>query len=177
MATGRGDSGYTDMSMGGRMAKDDPRCEAVGRLDSFHASLGMSHHFLSSSDKVDIKKIQHTLFKLMGEIPCAEDNKVKYFDKYGGVTQNDVDTLEEYRLNIAMELDKKYGGQSDWTLYGEDGFNSSILTKASTDLRAAERSIVELRNLGYVIRDEILAFINRLDKTLYALSKKYKEES
>lgn len=177
MLKGRGDYGYTDMMMGGRMPKDDERSDAVGELDSLHASLGLIHHFLDSSDREHMITIQKSLINLMGEIPCKEENKVKYLVKFGGLKHEDLDYLYSWVESLADKLDEELGGQNTWSLYGQRGFNSALLFKASTDIRRCERRVVKLKHMGYLIRDEILSFINRLDKLVYMLAKKYEDEN
>ena len=170
---GRGDTGYTDLCLGGSVMKDDRRIEAVGDIDEFHATLGLCQSVLRQSDAHTILKIQKCLTNLMGEIPCADNNKELYIKRFGGINKDDITFLDSYKDVLAEELDNKHGGQSTWSLYGEKGEASAKLDYSGTVCRRCERRIVHLQNFQYSIRNEIIVYLNRLSKVLYLLARNY----
>ena len=170
---GRGDAGYTDLCLGGKVSKDDARIYTVGDIDEFHATLGLCHSILKESDKKTFLNIQNCLTTLMGEIPCLDENKESYIEKFGGITKKDVQFLDDLKNEIATELDDRNNGQSTWSLYGEKGEASARLDYSGTVCRRCERQVVFLKNLGYDIRDELIVYLNRLSKVLYLFARIY----
>lgn len=172
---GRGDDGTTDLCMGKSVSKCDSRINVVGDIDEFHATLGLCHEFLDCRERDNLLKIQRTLTKLMGEISCDDDKKSSYLEKFGGISQNDIDDLNNYKDIIADELNvSKQLDTFKWSLYGERGPASARLDYSGTVCRRCERQLVSLSN-EYSVRSEIVVYMNRLSKVLYLLARFYEK--
>jgi ATP:cob(I)alamin adenosyltransferase len=167
----KGDSGFTDLCLGGRVSKTDSRIQVVGEIDLFHATMGLCHEFIrGSAIYEDFVSIQKDLTLLMGEICC--DDFEKYYEKFGGITGEHVNKLDSILMLIAEELDSRGTKQSGWSYYGEKGPASARLDYAGTVCRKCEISILSLQG-DYNIRSEICSYMNRLSKVLYLYARKF----
>ena len=66
--TGPGDDGTTDL-LGARVAKDDPRIDALGSLDEATSAIGLARS-LAAEDRVreDLVAVQRDLYQIMAEL-------------------------------------------------------------------------------------------------------------
>ena len=66
--TGLGDDGTTDL-LGARVAKDDPRIEALGSLDEATSAIGLARS-MATDDRVreDLVAVQRDLYQIMAEL-------------------------------------------------------------------------------------------------------------
>ena len=172
----KGDSGMTDLCLGGRVSKTDKRIKVVGKIDTFHATLGLCHeHIKNSYFYEDVISIQKELVLLMGEIASSDFDL--YYERFGGINEEHLNNLDRMLEQIATELDNSDKQQSGWAYYGEKGPASAVLDYAGTICRECEIAILELRNeLQHVnMRSCIFAYMNRLSKVLYLLARKMEQ--
>src|SRR5690242_8141503 len=67
--TRTGDDGTTGLASGSRVAKDDPRIEAIGAVDELNSVLGaLLAEALPEELRVCLTAVQHDLFDLGGEL-------------------------------------------------------------------------------------------------------------
>ena len=66
--TGLGDDGTTDL-LGARVAKDDPRIDALGSLDEATSAIGLARS-MAADDRVreDLIAVQRDLYRIMAEL-------------------------------------------------------------------------------------------------------------
>lgn len=170
----KGDDGTTDLCLGGRVSKTDPRIKAVGKIDTLHAAMGLCHKYIKGSEIYnDFISIQRNLTLLMGEL-CCEDF-LNYYKNYGGIGTTHLDGLDIILDGVAEELDNSNLKQEGWSYYGEEGSCSAQLDFAGTLCRECEIQILELKEDGFEVRDLILAYMNRLSKVLYLYARKFEE--
>lgn len=172
----KGDGGFTDLCLGVRVPKTDLRIKVVGKIDTFHASMGLCHQYIKDSDIYeDFVSIQKELPLLMGEI--SSDDVEKYYKKFGGIDHTHLENLERILNEVAIELDDWNHQQKGWVYYGERGPASAQLDYAGTVCRECELSIVEfhasIQPTG--IRSVLLQYMNRLSKVLYLYARKMEE--
>jgi cob(I)alamin adenosyltransferase len=171
MLRGKGDDGFTDLWKGGKVRKTDIRMDVVGDFDEFHATLGLCHPYLESNvegfhvSKQQMLDIQGHLMSIMSEI-CSEPNDAQ-------LTEFNLQYLETLANSIADHLDNETGGQTGWSLYGENGEASARFEYAATVCRRCERKLIQLDGI-YTISTLSIAYMNRLSKVLFFIAR-YKD--
>lgn len=176
----RGDGGYTDLCLGGRVVKTDSRMDTVGDIDEFNSVLGLCHPYLLMKPQVlnfekYIMIIQHDLTSIMGEVATADENKDRYIEKFGGISEKNIQTLDFILSHCGEYLDDKGKSQDGWSVYGKKGEASARFHHATTVCRRCERKILDLQFSGYEIREELIRYFNRLSKVLYIIAIVYEK--
>lgn len=172
----KGDGGFTDLCLGVRVPKTDLRIKVVGKIDTFHATMGLCHQYIKDSEIYEeFVSIQKELPLLMGEI--SSNDALEYHKKFGGLDYSHLDNLDRILQETAAELDDSNHQQKGWAYYGERGPASACIDYAGTVCRECELLIVELhasiQPTG--LRPLILKYINRLSKVLYLYARKMEE--
>jgi cob(I)alamin adenosyltransferase len=189
IATKTGDNGTTGLLFGLRVSKTDKRIAAVGDVDELNAAIGLIrpalwNHALPRHEPVDkeyyayLKKIQHNLTLLMGELATEESKLEQYASKYSAITEEDLAVLDAQviKLENTQEIEQK-----DWVLYGGSDIGSKF-DFASKVCRRAERSYLHLnpknvyRPVGlytYVYRPVLGKYLNRLSDFFHLLGRYY----
>ena len=155
--TRTGDDGTTGLGDGSRLAKDSPRIEAIGLVDSLNSFIG---RVLSHDVPVDVRRVledvQHDLFELGAEL-CLP-----------GVTK-----IEESHLaRLERELDAfnaTLPGLKEFILPG-GGAAAADAHIARTVCRRAERIVVALGKRDKA-GDGGRRYLNRLSDLLFVLSR------
>ena len=76
--TRTGDDGTTGLGNGHRVAKDDPRIEAIGAVDELNSLLGLLlTHELPEPSRAYLIRVQHELFDLGGELSVPDHTLIK----------------------------------------------------------------------------------------------------
>ena len=156
--TGLGDDGTTDL-LGARVAKDDPRVEALGALDEASSAIGLGRATATAPglDEV-LTEAQRDLYRIMAELAFTPELRP-----------------ESYRLGqerivwLEMETDRLASGVElprEFVLPGESA-GGAALDVARTVVRRAERQLVVLAHSGYELNPEILGYMNRLSSLLF----------
>lgn len=172
--TGRGDAGETDLFLGGRVSKTDERIITVGKIDTFHAQLGVARSHLNKQNHADIlsklSHIQNDLVSIMGEIAIKRDKINRFLDTTRPLDEYSIRDLDQFYNFLADALDKNVSDRTGWFIYGEGGnLASSHFFLASTLARESEIEILKIRESGRPIREEVLVYFNKLSKVLYLL--------
>jgi cob(I)alamin adenosyltransferase len=157
IVTRTGDKGTTGLGDGSRVAKDDPRIEAIGTVDELNSTVGV---ILAEPLPDDVRGLltdgQHDLFDLGGELSIPG---------HAAVTDAHVARLEEAveRYNERLSMLKEF------ILPG--GTRSAALTHvARTVCRRAERRLVAMGDAGET-PPPARVYLNRLSDLLFVLSR------
>ena len=165
--TKRGDTGETGLLYGGRVSKNDPRCEAYGTTDEVVAALGLARA-LSTDTKVQeiITQVQRELFTVGAELATDQYQYATMQRHFPVTTASMVERLE----HLIDELSAKVHLPRSFIIPGASAA-SAAMDMARTILRRAERRVVSLKESGLLVNDEVLRYINRLSDLLFMLAR------
>jgi len=102
--TRTGDDGTTGLGDGARVAKDDPRVEAMGAVDELNSAIGvLLTHKLPAAVQTSLTGIQHSLFDIGGELcipgtSCTTDEQVEQLEQLLDELNADLPALKEFIL-------------------------------------------------------------------------------
>ena len=153
--TRTGDSGETGTASGARLPKDDLLMQLQGELDELNSMLGLLAVKLSGNNLDLIRRVQHALFDIGGEISLGQ----------ALLAQAKVDALEQQidAFNTKLQPLKEFilpGGN-------EAG---ALCHLARAVCRRAERSMVTL-NRRTALNPISLAYVNRLSDLLFVFAR------
>jgi len=151
--TRTGDTGTTGLGDGSRVAKDNPRIEAIGAVDELNSHIGV---LLAESPSAPLAghliQIQHDLFDLGGELSIPGHH---------AITEAHVSRLE----SVIEELNSDLPPLKEFILPG--GCRAAALCHvARTVCRRAERRVVSLSAAGQ-IPPLAQRYLNRLSDLLF----------
>lgn len=159
--TRTGDAGETGLADGRRVAKDHPRIEAIGEVDTLNSQLGLLLAELAEQEerwpalqdiRATLAPCQHRLFDLGGELAMPEYRAL--------------DVAEIARLEQAIDAwNETVGPLQNFILPG----GSRLVAQAHvcrSQARSAERRCQHL-NAVEPLRGECLAYLNRLSDLLF----------
>jgi len=153
--TRTGDAGETSLGDGSRVAKTDPRVEAIGDVDELNSAVGWG---LSARDDATLARIQNELFDVGADlsVPFVED------DGRLRVTQAQVDRLEREcdEANAKLEPLKSFvlpGGTEA----------AARLFLARAICRRAERRVLAVDDVNPLAT----VYLNRLSDLLFILAR------
>jgi cob(I)alamin adenosyltransferase len=155
--TRTGDSGETGLGDGSRVAKDEPRIEAIGSIDELNSVLGvLLSRALPARLNERLTSIQHRLFDLGGELSVPGYDLIK---------SSDVDDLEHWldELNTDLPMLKEFilpGGSEA----------AAFCHLARSLCRRAERRLVTLAGTQPV-NAAALRYLNRLSDFLFVAAR------
>jgi cob(I)alamin adenosyltransferase len=159
IATKRGDKGETGLAGGIRVSKSSVRVEAYGTVDELNTVLGFARSICSNEEIAGwTQHIQKTLFRLGSALATPPESR-KGAPTF---TQEDVD----YLTDLVHRIEAIEGILADWSLPGAHT-ESAAYEMARTVCRRAERCAVRLKESGEEVRDELLAYLNRLSDLLW----------
>jgi cob(I)alamin adenosyltransferase len=155
--TRTGDKGTTGLSDASRVAKDDPRIEAIGEVDEINSFLGLLlTHALPDDIRADLVAIQHTLFDLGGELRIP-----------GHPLVGDEQVLElEGRLDA---LNANLSPLKDFILPGGSPA-AAVCQVARAVCRRAERRVVALSH-QQPVSESAIKYLNRLSDLLFVMAR------
>ncbi|MBA2597608.1 MAG: cob(I)yrinic acid a,c-diamide adenosyltransferase [Chloroflexota bacterium] len=156
--TALGDDGTTDL-LGARVAKDDPRVEALGALDEATSAIGLARA-LATEPRVgaDFIETQRDLYRIMAELAFTAELRPASFT----LGEDRVRWLEAETDGLAEGVDLP----ADFILPGESAPGAAI-DLARTTVRRAERQAVALAHSGYQPNPAIISYLNRLSSLLF----------
>ena len=156
--TGLGDDGTTDL-LGARVAKDDPRIDALGSLDEATSAIGLARS-MATDDRVreDLVTVQRDLYQIMAELAFTPELRPAAYE----FPQNRVDWLgaETDAMAARVNLPREF------ILPGESA-PGAALDVARSVTRRAEREVVALGHAGHHVSSSILGYLNRLSSLLF----------
>lgn len=159
--TRTGDRGETGLAGGRRVAKDHPRIEAIGELDSLNSQLGLLLAELAeqqpqwpglSAISEALSPCQHRLFDLGGELAMPE---------YQALQEGEIGRLEQ----LIDAWNEEVGPLENFILPG----GSRLVAQAHVCrslARSAERRCQQL-NAVELLRPVGMAYVNRLSDLLF----------
>lgn len=156
--TGLGDDGTTDL-LGARVAKDDPRIDALGALDEATSSIGLARS-MAADDRVcdDLVAAQRDLYRIMAELAFTAELRPASYD----LGADRVDWLGNETDALAATIDLP----REFILPGES-VPGAALDVARTVTRRAERLVVALVHAGHEVNPRIISYLNRLSSLLF----------
>jgi len=162
--TKKGDSGRTSIfGCNQSISKSSAITESLGCLDETNSYLGVIKSKIDNENKELIHKIQNDLFIIQAEVAGAEKK----------ISSEEVKYLEEVINNIEKELPPI----KSFLISGANEISASF-DFARTLARRAERRVVAVSEEEITkIDSETLIYLNRLSSLLYALARKFAQES
>lgn len=161
--TKTGDKGQTSLYDGIRIDKDDIRVESYGTIDELNSYIGLCINYLQNKVEIsELRKIQHQLFDIGGELATKDSNKYK-----NKISQQDIEYLEKL-IDFYIEKIENNGGFK--FIVPGTSLAASNLHIARTICRRAERRIITLSR-EEDINNLLIKYINRLSDFLYALAR------
>ena len=166
--TKTGDEGETGLLYGGRVPKDDPRCEAYGCVDEAVSAMGLARA-LCADERVKDVLLGDTAESCspweaeLATDPDDYDKLLKHFD----VTRPEmVDRLEAIidDMNAELRLPRAF-------IVPGASAGSAALDLARSTLRRAERRVVALQRSRPFPTMEVLRYVNRLADLLFVLAR------
>lgn len=158
--TRTGDKGETGLGDGRRVAKDHPRIEAIGEVDTLNSQLGVLLAGLAEQHLDEVVEVlapcQHRLFDLGGELAMPS---------YQALNEDEVQRLEAAIDHWNEEL----GPLENFILPG----GSALIAQAHVCrslARSAERRCQQL-NAAEPLAGVGLAYINRLSDLLFVVAR------
>jgi cob(I)alamin adenosyltransferase len=156
--TGLGDDGTTDL-LGARVAKDDPRIDALGSLDEATSAIGLARSMVVDGRVgEDLVAVQRDLYRIMAALAFTPELRPESYV----FAQDRVDWLgaETDALTASVDLPREF------ILPGEST-PGAALDVARTVTRRGEREVVALARAGHEVNPTILAYLNRLSSLLF----------
>lgn len=155
--TRTGDDGTTGLAVGGRLAKDSPRIDAIGTIDELNSLLGL---LLSEQLPAELREalapLQHRLFDLGGELAMPGSEVVR----------------EPWVLGLEQLLDRFNGRLPALENFVLPGGNSAAAHchLARSVCRRAERDLLRLSR-AEPVNSASLKYLNRLSDLLFVVAR------
>ena len=157
--TRTGDTGETGLLGPERVAKDDPRVEAMGAVDELNAVLGLTISALKEKQVRDaLLKIQDDLFTVGAELAMARTGE-------GKVPR----IVPEHVARLEAGIDTFDVGRITEFILPRGSEGLVRLHWARTVARRAERRIVSLSRRE-PLNPDLLRYMNRLSSLLYQMA-------
>ena len=166
VVTRAGDSGQTSLADGSRLAKDDPRIEALGAIDEANAAIGLARVYAAGIEDAALTLIQNDLFDVGADLARPDDAATHL-----RITAHQVQRLEQEIASMNQELPPL----TSFVLPGgAPGAAQAHL--ARTIIRRAERRVVSLTRVAEV-NPEIVRYLNRLSDYLFVIARRFSSEA
>jgi cob(I)alamin adenosyltransferase len=160
--TAKGDQGQTDL-LGERVAKDDPRIEALGSLDEASSSLGFARALAASEGTPTLLiDVQRDLYQIMAELAFTPELRPARHT----LGSERVAWLEAETDRITAEITLP----REFILPGETAAGAA-LDVARTVVRRAERTVVSLVGGSHISNPQLVRYLNRLSSLLFVLAR------
>jgi cob(I)alamin adenosyltransferase len=157
IVTRTGDAGSTGLGDGSRVAKDDPRIEAIGTVDELNSTLGVVlTEPLPDDVRALLTDIQHDLFDLGGELSIPGHTAIG--DTH---VQRLEDAVEHYNASLPMLKEFILPGGTRAAAH---------MHVARTVCRRAERRMVAMGPTGDKPA-QARVYLNRLSDLLFVLAR------
>lgn len=158
--TKTGDKGYTSLTGGKRIKKNDPIVEAYGSIDEANSMIGLAISLINNDEKLEAVKamlieVQRDLFHAGAEISTPEGSEV-----YWPLAENQINNLEAY----IDELEKDLPALKSFILPGGTQ-SAATLHVARAMIRRAERNALSQEN------EVVMAYLNRCSDFLFVAAR------
>ena len=164
--TRTGDGGETGLFGAGRVPKGHPRVRAMGEVDELNAAIGWSlTQVEADKSRERLRALQHELFAIGAELATPSPEPGRTRPATPDIDGRSIERMERWIDELAAELPELRvfvlpGGSS----------GAAALHLARTVCRRGERAVVALAEAEGV-REEILAYLNRLSDLLFMLAR------
>ncbi len=168
--TKAGDDGTTGLGDQSRVAKNDPRVNAIGSVDELNSVLGLllAHH-QGMTEWSFLRGIQNDLFDVGADLCCPSKKEEKSGDKLR------VTTAQVHRLEQGIDhLNAHLKPLTSFVLPGGSAA-SAWSHLARTVCRRAEREVVTLSQRDE-INPQVTIYLNRLSDYLFVLARKLNQD-
>lgn len=160
--TKTGDAGETGLIGGRRVAKDDLRMEAIGTIDELNAHLGLCATMIDRPVLAEpMKWIQNWLFDVGAELATPAGSRFEN----EALDERHIGYLEE-----SIDLQQEELPELKQFILPGGGALAGHLHLARAVCRRAERCVVAFSR-EQPVRDEVLAFLNRLSDWLFVAAR------
>ncbi len=169
--TKRGDKGATDLFGGARVSKASPRVIAYGAVDAANSAIG----FAASSPSVPkdtlkrLHGIMSDMFDLGAELATAPKDTAQEKLSVMLDTEVSAERIEELERFID-EAEAELPPLQSFVLPTGSDF-ASRFHLARTAVRRAEQEVIALQESGERLRDEVVAYLNRLSDLMFVWSR------
>jgi len=157
--TKTGDKGFTSLTGGKRVRKDDQMVEAYGTVDEANSMLGLAISRIDDPNLEKVKsmlvEVQKDLFHVGAELSTPQDVKV-----YWPLSAEQVNKIEKYIDDLDGELPEL----RNFILPGGTEV-AAVLHVARSIIRRAERSAIEINN------EQVLSYLNRCSDFLFVAAR------
>jgi cob(I)alamin adenosyltransferase len=168
--TRKGDGGETSLLYGVRVAKSDARCEAYGTIDEAVSTLGLARSLCRPEVKDILLALQRDLFMVGTELATPPEHYAELAAKGKTVKPEMVHRLE----GLIDDFETRVEMPREFIIPGACA-SSAALDVARTVVRRAERRIVALKEVGQLVNEEVLKYLNRLSDLIFTLAR-YQEK-
>ena len=170
-----GDDGETSLGDGTRVAKISVRIEALGRLETANAMIGVTRNAMQGQEKLrkadqDLSQIQNEIFDA-GSLLCRPEppsdlieDAEHYFAKAVTRLEKAIDTMNKQLKPLGSFI--LPGGNE----------HAAHLHLARTLIRDAERAMLHLDAQKRIQPQALKAWLNRLSDYLFVLARATQEE-
>lgn len=171
--TKKGDDGTTGLLYGGRVSKADLATEAYGTTDEAVAVLGLARALSDDAAlKEEILALQRELFVVGADLATNPKERAKLEPGVSLVTAEMVERLEA-RID---ELVAVHPLPNAFIVPGANAVSAAI-DLARSVVRRAERRVIDLRDSGAEVNDNVLRYLNRLSDLLFVVARTAAGES
>tara|TARA_B110000438_G_C15738324_1_gene617297 strand:- start:655 stop:1215 length:561 start_codon:yes stop_codon:yes gene_type:complete len=165
--TKNGDSGNTNLFLGGSLSKSDLRVETYGTVDEAVSCLGFAKTQINTNEiKEIIEHIQHSLFKVGAELSTQVSKSSKINDLINTINESSIKELEKFIDEATNEVNIG----TEFIMPGISS-GSASLDVARTVVRRLERLIVNLNEKFPLKNHNIMIYINRMSDLLFVLGR------
>jgi cob(I)alamin adenosyltransferase len=171
--TKKGDDGTTGLLYGGRVSKADLATQAYGTTDEAVAVLGLARALSDDAAlKEEILALQRELFVVGADLATNPKERAKLEPGVSLVTAEMVERLEA-RID---ELVAVHPLPNAFIVPGANAVSAAIDLGRSV-VRRAERRVIDLRDSGAEVNDNVLRYLNRLSDLLFVVARAAAGES
>lgn len=165
--TKRGDKGETDLFGGERVKKTHLRVRAYGNVDAANASVGFAAACaqLPPHLKAPLERIMSDLFDVGAELATAE--KQSAADKLSAKLESGVTLARVVELEHLIDAAEEHLLPLKSFVLPSGSEPAARFHLARTQVRRAEQSVLFLQEAGHAVRDEVLAYLNRLSDLMF----------
>lgn len=164
VTTKTGDGGETGLGDGGRIAKTDPRIEAIGAVDEANSAIGVARAALSGEAAdldAQLSRIQNDLFDLGADLSTPPTDRDLGYEPLR-VTEAQVDWIEAQTETLNADLPPL---KSFVLPAGKAGAAELHLARALA--RRAERAVLALSETAAEVAEPVRLYVNRLSDFLF----------
>lgn len=155
--TRTGDNGTTGLADGSRVAKDDPRIEAMGAVDELNSLLGLLlTHTIPEPAHGYLSRVQHELFDLGGELSLPGHTLIK------------ADAVQRLEKETEL-LNESLPPLQEFILPGGNPA-AAVCHVARSICRRAERRVVTLSHHAS-LNEYLQIYLNRLSDLLFVVAR------